>query len=440
MRRPLGVAAPGSDGSAMTRSTTTGSSAAAPRGEGMMRFPLPPELVDRGRCPFDPPAAVRRMREQAPVGAVPMLNGTTAWMVTGYDEARLVLSDPRFSSDRFRSDSLMNDVPAEVREKLFDERSRAGSFISMDPPEHSRYRKLLTGQFTVRRMRRLTPRISEIVTEHLDAMLAGGTSADLVTAFALPVPSLVICELLGVRYADRAEFQDRTATMLNLDTPFGELLRVRDEMRGFMQRLVTAKRARPTDDLLSGLIHGAAQPALTDDELVGIANLLLIAGHETTANMFGLGAFALLQHPEQLAALRDDPTVIDGAVEELLRYLSIVHLGLVRITTEAVQLGGQQIPAGGTVLISLPEANRDPEHWSDPASLDLARERGPHLAFGHGVHQCLGQQLARVEMTVGFTELLRRLPGLRLTVAAEDVPLRSDMIVYGVRSLPVAWE
>jgi cytochrome P450 len=405
-----------------------------------MRLPMPPELLERGSCPFDPPVALQEMRAQAPVSTVTLLNGTTVWMVTGYDEARTVLSDPRFSADRFRNSSLMTDVSDEVRKKLLDERSRAGSFISMDPPEHTRYRKLLTGQFTVRRMRQLAPRISEIVTEHIDAMIAGGTSADLVTAFALPVPSLVICELLGVSYADRGEFQDRTARMLSLDTPIEELLRIRDEMREFMLRLVAEKRAQPTDDMLSGLIHGDADPALDDDELVGIASLLLIAGHETTANMFGLGTFALLEHPEQLARLRDDPTLIDGAVEELLRYLSIVHFGIARLTLEPVELGGQQIPADATVMISLPETNRDAEHWDGPAILDVARARSPHLAFGHGVHQCLGQQLARVEMTVGFTELLCRLPGLRLAVAPEDVPLRSDMLIYGVHSLPVAWD
>jgi cytochrome P450 len=401
---------------------------------------MPPELLDR-TCPFDPPAALDHLREQSPVSPVAMLNGATMWLVSGYAEARTVLSDPRFSSDRFRFGSARQDIPADVREKLLDERSRAGSFIAMDPPEHTRYRKLLTGQFTVRRMRQLAPRIEEIVTEHLDAMLAAGTSADLVTAFALPVPSLVICELLGVPYADRAEFQQRTATMLRLDTSFEEILRVRDEMRQFMLRLVAEKRESPCDDLLSGLIHNdGAHTALTNDELANIATLLLVAGHETTANMLGLGTFALLAHPEQLEALRADPTLIDTAVEELLRYLSIVHLGIFRVTTEDVELRGQRIPAGQTVAVSLPVTNRDPEHWSDPASLDVSRGRSPHLAFGHGVHQCLGQQLARVEMTVGFTHLLRRLPNLRLAVPAAEVPLRSDMAIYGVHALPVAWD
>lgn len=403
------------------------------------RLPMPPDLVER-TCPFTPPTGLEQMRKQSPVTAKTMLNGRTVWMVTGHAEARTVLSDFRFSADRVFG-ATIQDAPEHLRERLFDKRMRAGSFITMDPPEHTRLRKLLTGQFTVRRMRQLHPRIEEIVTEHLDAMLAAGTTADLVTDFALPVPSLVICELLGVPYADRAEFQHRTATLLNLDKSFEEVIQARDEMRAFLRRLVTQKRSEPSDDMLSGLIHnGGADPALAEEELVGIANLLLVAGHETTANMLALGTFALLEHPDQLEALRADPSLIDNAVEELLRHLSIVHLGITRVTTEEVELGGQTIPAEATVMIAIPAANRDSQQWSDASDLDITRERSPHLAFGHGVHQCLGQQLARVEMTVGFTHLLRRLPNLRLTVPAEDVPLRTTMAVYGVHSLPVAWD
>ena len=426
---------------ASSRAATVESSVVCPgRDDTVMRLPLPPELLQRGYCPFDPPEALDRMRAQSTVSPVALLDGRTTWVVTGFEQARAVLSDRRFSSDRFRHGSLFSDVSDEVRKQLLDERGRAGSFISMDPPEHSRYRKLLTATFTVRRMRQLTPRIFDIVTEHIDAMLAAGTSADLVAAFALPVPSLVICELLGVPYAERREFQQRSAVMLRLETPIEGFLRVREEMRQFMRRLVAHKRDQPADDLLSELAHSDADAALTDDELVNIANLLLIAGHETTANMFALGIFALLEHPDQLDTLRADPSLIDGAVEELLRYLSIVHIGLTRVALEPVTLGGHEIPAGATVLISVPEANRDPEHWNDPGRLDVTRTRKPHLAFGHGVHQCLGQQLARVEMTVGFTELLHRLPGLRLAIPPKDVPLRSDMLIFGVHALPVHWD
>jgi cytochrome P450 len=272
-------------------------------------------------------------------------------------------------------------------------------------------------------------------------MLDAGTTADLVSAFALPVPSLVICELLGVSYEDREKFQRWTALTIKMDAPIEEVLDAGDRMREFMRELVQHKRSEPADDIISGLIHNsAADPPLTDHELVNIANLLLLAGHETTANMLALGTFVLLERPGQLAALRANPELINNAVEELLRYLTIVHTGLFRVTTEDVELAGERIPARSLVVISLPAANRDAGHWPNPDTLDVTRDRGPHLAFGHGVHQCLGQQLARVEMEVGFAHLLRRLPNLRLTVPAEEIPLRSNMFVYGVYSLPVAWD
>ncbi|MEV4188248.1 cytochrome P450 [Streptosporangium canum] len=425
----------------MTRSTAeaSGVEQSPSPDQATMRVALPPELTAR-QCPFDPPRALAEEHGKAPVGQVKLSTGEKIWLVTGLDEARAVLSDPRFSADRFNRRNALVSVPEEMREKLFDARARAGQFVAMDPPEHTRLRKLVIGQFTLRRMRALTPHITEIVDAHLDAMAAAGTSAELVGAFALPVPSLVICELLGVPYEARTDFQRRTSTLFRMDAPLKEVLRVRDEMRQFMHELVAAKRARPDDGLISGLIHGDHAGELTDDELVGIANLLLVAGHETTANMIGLGVFALLEHPEQLELLRRDPEVAGQAVEELLRYLSIVHLGPFRTATEDVRIGGELIPAGGTVMISTPQINRDPAHWDDPATLDLTRERNPHLSFGHGVHQCLGQQLARAEMAVALPALVRRFPHLRLDCRPEEVPLRDNMFVYGVHSLPVAWD
>ncbi|MFC7615917.1 cytochrome P450 [Actinokineospora soli] len=415
----------------MTGATTTTPEQAEPG----FRLPLPERFFARSN-PFDPPPALVEEAGTTPVTEI-VHGGKPIWLVTGHAEARAVLSDTRFSSDLRRLITRMDDLTEEQKADFLSEESSAGSFISMDPPDHTRYRKLLTGQFTVRRMRVLEPRIAEIVDEHIDAMLAGGTSADLVPAFALPVPSLVICELLGVPYGRRAEFQESTARLLRLNVPIDELLRERDRIQDFMRDLITAKRAAPGDDLLSGLITDSD---LTDNELVNIANLLLIAGHETTANMLALGTFALLEHPAELARLRDDPSLADRAVEELLRHLSIVHAGPTRTATEDIEVGGTVIPAGATVMVSVPAANRDGGQWPDPDALDLARERGPHLAFGHGVHQCLGQQLARVEMTIGFTKLLARLPGLRLDTAAADVPLRTDMAIYGVHALPVAWD
>ena len=402
--------------------------------------PIPAELIHRDDPCVLPPALVA-LADRGPVTEAVLPSGDPFWLVSGYDEARAVLSDPRFSADRFTYHPRFKALPKEVRERLSDDKARAGSFINMDPPEHTRYRRLLTGQFTVRRMRQLGARIEEIVSSRLDDLLAAGNTADLMPDFALAVPSLVISEMLGVRYEDRAEFQKRTANLLRMNMSAEDAMANADAVRAFMQRLVTDKRANPADDMISGLIHHAgASPALTDDELINIANLLLMAGFETTASMLGLGVFVLLQRPDQLAALRADPSLIENAIEELLRYLSIVHIGLFRFAKEPVSLGGVDLPAGAPVVVSVLAANRDGAHWDSPDVLDVTRERNSHLAFGHGVHQCLGQQLARLEMKVGYTELLRRLPDLRLAVPPSKVPLRNDMLHYGVHSLPVTWD
>lgn len=366
-------------------------------------------------------------------------DGSDGWLLSRYEEVRSLLADPRISSQLGFSTSPIREIPPEALELV---KIRPGQFIGMDPPEHTRYRRLLTGQFTVRRMNALVPRIEQIVVDHLDAMADMERPVDLVQAFALPVPSLVICELLGVPYADRALFQSRSRLLLSLTTDGPTLVRVRTEMDQYMLDLVQAKRRQPADDLLSALIAREDDPdgALTDEELLHIGNLLLVAGHETTANMLALGTLALLEHPAQLAALRADPSLIDQAVEELLRYLSIVQFGLVRTATEDVEVGGQCLRAGKPIVASLASANRDPQQFPDPDVLDLSRAYSPHLAFGHGVHQCLGQQLARVEMKVGFRALLERFPSLRLAVPLEQVRMRDETFIYGVQELPVTWD
>jgi cytochrome P450 len=433
--------------SASSQQTESDSTTAAPV---TSRRLIPADMVERGSCPWDPAPGLKARRGHGTVQPLPLLNGASAWLVTGFEEARTVLADGRFSADRVRhrdatktqpqemaatepGDAADGQQPAQTVESRED-----GMFISMDPPEHTRLRRLLTGQFTVRRMRALETRVREIAVEHIEAMRADGSAADLVTAYALPLPSLVICELLGVDYADRAEFQDNTAVSLNVNSSDEDRARAGAALHAFIHRLVAGKRSNPSDDLLSGLVH-EADPPLTDTQLVDMALVLLGAGHETTANMLGLGTLALLENPDQLAALRADPTLIDNTVEELMRYLSIVQLGVTRIATEDVTLGGVDIPAGATVVIATPEVNRDPDHFTEPDQLDLHRPRTPHLAFGHGIHQSLGQQLARIEMRVGFGELLRRLPDLRLTVPVDEIPLRNDMLIFGVHSLPVTW-
>ncbi|GAB2669271.1 cytochrome P450 [Saccharopolyspora gloriosae] len=432
--------------------STTSDRSPATDSDRLIQRPLPPELLMRGDDPFSPPPGLDRLHERAAVSPVELLNGARIWMVTGFAESRAVLTDERFSADTHRHPNAMQLTPNQVVEQraaaaagrggcpATEQQRTDGLFIFMDPPEQTRLRRLLVGQFTVRRMRALEARVREITVEHIEAMRAAGPRADLVSAFALPLPSLVICELLGVAYEDRAEFQERSAVAVNLDASDEERLHAQAGLYEFMRGLVADKRTHPADDLISGLVHGDADPALTDEELVDLSTMLLGAGHETTANMLALGTYALLEHPEQLAALRADPGLIDTAVEELLRYLSVIHTGPVRVAVEDLVLGDVTIPAGDTVMISLPEANRDTGQWPDPAELDLTRVRNHHLAFGHGVHQCLGQQLARVELRIGLAELLARLPGLRLDASPADIGLRTGMIIYGVHSLPVTWD
>jgi cytochrome P450 len=385
----------------------------------------------RSGCPFDPPKELIEAREHGPISRLPFPDGHQGWLVTGYDLVRAVLADPRFSSRK----ELMRHHPLIDYGDIEVPPAPPGEFLLMDEPQHSRYRKPLVGKFTVRRMRLLTQRVEQITTEHLDAMEKAGPRIDLVTAFAKPIPAIVICELLGVPYQDRHSFQEHIDTFLGGEACDEELIAAYTATQHYLAELVAAKRANPTDDVLSDLTDSD----LTDEELKGIALILLAAGFDTTANMLALGTFALLQNPKQLAALRADPTLTDQAVEELLRYLSVAKQ-FSRVALQDVELGGHTIAAGSTVILSYHTANRDPGRFTDPHALDLRRQDGGHLAFGHGIHQCLGQQLARVEMRVALPALLNRFPTLRLAVPADEVALRPESAdIYGIKSLPVTW-
>jgi acyl transferase domain-containing protein/cytochrome P450/thioesterase domain-containing protein len=379
---------------------------------------------------FDPPAELTRLREQAPVTRLRYPDGHLGWLVTGYAAARAVLSNPAFSArlDLKRlpigsaSDSgAIGTVPP-------------GYFLGMDPPDHTRYRRLVAPRFTARRMRELETHIGRIVGECLDDLASQPSPADLVEHFALPVPSRVMCELLGVPYEDRGYFQTITADLLGFDQE--KMEQAFTTIGQYLHGLVMRKRAAPDEDMLSEL---AAQTELDDPELTSIAFLLLIAGHETSANMLGLGTFALLTRPDQLAALRADPALMPGAVDELLRYLSIPQLGVSRTALRDVEIQGQTISEGEVVTISIPAANRDPARFAEPDVFDIRKPAAGHLAFGHGVHQCLGMGLALIEMRVGFTALFERFPRLRLAVPAGEVPMRYDRQIYGVDRLPVEW-
>ncbi|SEH00543.1 Cytochrome P450 [Nonomuraea solani] len=382
------------------------------------------------QAPFDPPEELAKWREEAPIRRLRYADDHLGWLVTGYAAARAVLGDNRFSS----RPELHHPTTPQIGRHMALRRPPA-FFVRMDPPEHTRYRKLLTGQFTVRRMNLLEPRIAEITTATLDAMLRTGPPAELVRDFALPIPALVICELLGVPYDDRDHFQQRASIIVSLEASTEQKQQAMNDVNVYVRDLVADKRAHPGDDLISGLSAGGE---LTEEELAGVSMLLLLAGHETTANMLAQGTFTLLTSPAQLAALRGDPALVPGAVEELLRYLTVLDF-TARTALEDVELDGHAIKAGDTVTISLPAANRDPRRFTDPAVMDITREAVGHLTFGHGIHQCLGQQLARNEMRIALPALLTALPGLRLAVPADEVPMRSDMLVYGVHRLPVTW-
>jgi len=379
--------------------------------------------------PFDPPEGLAPLREERPLSRLDYPDGHQGWLATSHELVRQVLGDTRFSA---RNELQHLPIPGAGNS---DQPSPPGQFPTMDAPDHTRYRRLLTGLFTVRRMRLLTEEVQAVTDQHLDEMEWGGGPVDLVAALAQPVPAQVMCEVLGVPYQDRARFLEQALALFRLDTTPQEKAAAYSAVHDYVAALIAVKRSDPTDDMLSELTGSD----LTDEELANIGFVLLGAGLDTTANMIGLGAFALLRHPRQLARLREEPGIADQAVEELLRYLSIVPF-TVRTALEDVDLEGWQIKAGETVTVSIPAANHDPARFADPDILDLARRTGGHVAFGHGVHQCLGQQLARVEMRVALPALMTRFPTLRLAVPAADVPLRTDMLIYGVHQLPVAWE
>lgn len=403
---------------------------------------MPEELVDvaayplsRGGCPFDPPPALGRLRERGPVTRMRLPDGSTPWLVTGYEQLRAVLADRRFSADSGKPGYPPTaGSPAEEPEP--------GMFGAMDDPKHAELRRMVTRDFMVKRVEAARPRIQEIVDDRIDEMLRLGGPVDLVKTFALPIPSLVICEMLGVPYADHAFFEERSARMLSLSHARADQQAAEFELHEYLGELVAAKDREPADDLLSHLVVDRVRTGqLTSAECVTIAVLLLVAGHETTANMIALGTLALLRHPEQLAVPReaDDPKLIANTVEELLRYLTIVHSGLSRVAVEDAEIGGRQIKAGEGLILAIDVANRDTTAFPDPARLDFHRKARHHVAFGYGVHQCLGQPLARVELQVAYPTLLRRIPGLRLACELDEIPFRTDMGIYGVHSLPVTW-
>jgi cytochrome P450 len=401
-----------------------------------VRSPLP--YRRNPHRPADPADELRGLCANQPIPRVPLTSGTLAWLVTRYNDARQVLADPRFSSNlTMPGTALPKPEERTLAEELQDR--QPGTFLEYDPPDHTRLRAMVAAEFTSGAMQRLRPRIEAIVSQCLDETEAAGSPVDLVETFALPMPSRVICEMLGVAFEDDFDFAGHTIVMTDLMATAEQSLAARDAMRGYMRDQVAKHRADPGDNILGRLIR-TYRDEVTDEELVGIGNLLLIAGHETTAMMLGLGTLVLLQHPDQMAMMRDQPSLVPSAVEELLRYTSIANHGAIRTATEDVELSGQLIQKGDAVAVSIPLVNRDEARYEDPDRFDITRAaKSSQLAFGYGIHHCVAAPMARLELQIAYPALLRRFPALRLAVPVEEIPIRVSNATHGVFALPVAW-
>ncbi|WP_217545094.1 cytochrome P450 [Streptomyces sp. GbtcB6] len=386
-------------------------------------------------CPYHPPTGYDPLRDGSPLARIRLYDGRTAWAVTGHGAARALLSDPRLSSDRRREDFPMPNA----RFAVARERRRL-ALLGLDDPEHQTQRRMLIPDFTLKRATGMRPAIQRIVDELLDKMIAGGPPADLVSSFALPVPSMVICDLLGVPYADHEFFEAQSRRLLRGPEP-ADSLDAREKLEAYLGDLADRKSrdAVPGDGVLDELVHQRLRDgALDRDEVVALALILLVAGHETTANMISLGTFTLLQQPERLAELRADPALVPAAVEELMRMLSIAD-GLLRVALEDIEVDGTTIRKGDGVLFATSVINRDESVYDDPDTLDWHRPARHHVAFGFGIHQCLGQNLARTELEIALRTLWERLPDLRLAAPPEEIPFKPGDTIQGMLELPVTW-
>ncbi|MGC7099825.1 cytochrome P450 family protein [Amycolatopsis lurida] len=387
----------------------------------------------------DPHAMAEIFRREGPARQVVMPRGLRGWVITGYHEARALLADQRLSKNSARISELFQaqvDDEVSAGPRTFAS-SLTAHMLNSDPPEHTRLRKLVNKAFTPKSVDRLRPRIEQITEELLDRMEAEGGEPDLLEAFAFPLPITVICELLGVPEAERAEFRDWSNTLVSSD-PAAAIEKASGELVVYLRDLIERKRAEPGPDLLSDLVQVSEDgDRLGEHELVPMVFLLLVAGHETTVNLIGNGVLALLRNPDQLAALRADPSLLPGAVEEFLRLDGPVNLATLRFTTEPVRVGDVEIGEGEFVLISLLAANRDGDRFEEPAKLDLKRPTGGHLAFGHGIHYCVGAPLARLEAEIAIGRLIERFDGLALAGEPSELRWRASTLMHGLEVLPV---
>ncbi|WP_229812907.1 cytochrome P450 [Lentzea flava] len=381
-------------------------------------------LAPLRRNGLNPVPELARMQAQGPITRLPL--PVTVWLVTGYEASKQVLVD---------SDSFSNDFGNLKELGLFADEAPGGLGFS-DPPEHTRLRKVLTPEFTMRRLSRLVPRIEAIVNDQLDLMSMKDGPVDLVEDFAMPVPALTICELLGVPASEREEFQRRSVARFDLGGAATASLSAVSESVVYFRELVRAQRLAPTDGLLGELVrkHG---DELADDELAGLADGLLTGGFETTASMISLGTLAMLRSPELFDRVRGDEEAVGGVVDELLRHQSVVQVAFLRIARKDVEVAGTRIRAGDIVACSLSQANRDPSVYAQPDEILPERAAGQHLAFGYGAHRCIGAELAKMELRIAYPALARRFPEMRLAVDPGALSFRKLSIVYGLHSLPI---
>ncbi|PRY42455.1 cytochrome P450 family protein [Umezawaea tangerina] len=384
----------------------------------------------------EPHAVHERLRAVGPVSELVLPRGLKVWVVTRYEEARIALSDNRFSKDFSKAGDLFGrHLQPGAPRREFDQ-SFASHMLNSDPPAHNRLRKLVNKAFTARRMEALRPRIQEITDQLLDEMV-GKSEVDLLDALAFPLPITVICELLDVPMDQRDDFRVWSGTLLT-DSKQEDVDAAAASMYAFLAALIESKRATPGDDIFSALVHASEDDDRLDQtELISMAFLLLVAGHETTVNLIGNGVLALLRNPDQLAALRADRSLLPGAVEEFLRLDGPINLATFRYTSEDVELGGVTIPAGEIALVSLLGANRDPEKFPEPDRMDITRQTGGHVAFGHGIHFCLGAPLARLEGAIAVGSLLDRFD-IELAGEPETLRWRESTLLHGLERFPVS--
>ncbi|MEU5718126.1 cytochrome P450 [Streptomyces sp. NPDC020403] len=394
-----------------------------------------PLQIDEKEFERNPHTLYNVLRSEAPVREIIAPGGTKVWLVTRYDDAKSVLNDNRLSKNiEVGQEVIQRNTDGETGMVFASE--LAAHMMNADPPDHTRLRKQVNKVFTQRAVEKLGPRIEKITTDLLDAM-EGQDQVDLMRAFAYPLPMAVICELLGVPAGDQERFQGWVPTQLSGGDDPESMAKATTELLTYLYELVESKRTTPADDLLTGLVRSSDEGKLNTKELVSMAFLLLVAGNETTVNLIGNGAFALLRHPDQLAALRADRSLMPGAVEEFLRYESPVNTSSLRFTTEPIEVDGVVIPKGELVVVALTSANRDESQFQNAGSLDIKRPAGANLSFGHGIHYCVGAQLARLEAQIAFDRLIERFPDIQLAADPEELRWQPGTALRGLRSLPV---